>query len=344
MTDILSLKDLMIASESAAPSTLQTLAMRLDWDSVQKRAMRLESVALSGDLNTLHTYCSVTGRPIGTMSDFDSNFLAQAIHEFDSLSDEELLDDLTTRCLAACRPGPAWIAMTPAMLERIAFVDPAGTAVYLLFRAFDSEVASHRALDLRGARTRKWDGLESQTYIMRKKIELFKALQGLRLDLLRDLLLALLQADARVGLQRLAPPTLLVEAPTSSQLAFMVAEFANPLKHAALCATLIRCYQEQLDSYYQETLKLESRARLEANARMRGAYESFKAEHAPKSKTGTVAEVKRSKKLRQQDDLMEALGDVDFTTLETPEVRAAKTLKPAFTSAAGLTFTIGIKS
>jgi hypothetical protein len=194
--------------------------------------------------------------------------------------------------------------VTPARLEKLAFIDPVGVAVYLVMRAFESEVRMYRQPN-----GRNWGEFESMLFIQKRRIQLYRGMAGMRLDTLRDLLLALLQVDARVGLSNLKSPELLKDGTTVANLDWAIRECMNPRGHASFVATMIRCYQEQLDSYYQETLKLERQAR--GNVVTRGMFEWFAKEHAPKSKTSLVAEVKRKKVKAVDAAIADVMADFD---------------------------------
>lgn len=346
------LAELMIASQDSIPRTLMPLHMQLsfnDSDLIEQRLRKLARKSEAADgINFLASYCSMTGAPAGFFTTQQMDMLAHSyLADGARMDDEEMADDLTIRCIAAMRPSPLWVSLTPARLEQLAFIDPVGVAVYLVMRCFESEVRMYRQPN-----GRNWGEFESMIFIQKRRIQLYRGMSKMRLDTLRDLLLALLQVDARVGLSNLRSPELLKDGTTVANLDWAIRECHRPQSHGSFVKTMIRCYQEQLDSYYQETLKLERQAR--GNVVTRGMFEYFAREHAPKSPTALVAEVKRKKVKAVDSMITDELGDFDAAALRVGKAMNAagfddspalnKPLKPSFATIGMLgALKIGVK-
>lgn len=79
-------------------------------------------------------YCSITGRPIGTL---DESILFDIFEESGFQDLDELMDDLLLRTLCSARPSPSWNIVDRKSLDIYRKTRPAETLAYLLSRLYE---------------------------------------------------------------------------------------------------------------------------------------------------------------------------------------------------------------
>jgi hypothetical protein len=147
-------------------------------------------------VNPFRIYCQVTGKIIGTVEPSEIDLAIQLCGDVD---EEEIRDELLTRTLASARPSPAWNYIRIDTLDRLRQLEPRTTLAYL-FNKLAEPVDNANRLTMT---------LERRIALIHERIKICTIAQAIDVEseLIDNLLLALIEIDARFGLQNVPIPT-----------------------------------------------------------------------------------------------------------------------------------------
>ncbi len=259
-------------------------------------------------VDILFMYCRATGWPIGM---FEADMWKEVLIQFDeSMSDEEIMDDLAIRHLAFCRPSPLFNLIRADSLDRMRLTQPKRLLCYLMNRLYYARFYT----------VKNPIPFEQMIRNTRAHIQMANVIDKISDMLspgkLNRLLLALLEVDSMHGLHNFTPPR-------------HWPHFASIQNDDALDAfiTVITDWAATLRwEAHKAAQRGEVRRESSVNPAAKVAFVKQFTESAPPSKAAVAKQAKQTK----LNDLLALVGDILDVDNSTPSQPVHASTKPSF--------------
>ena len=168
--------------------------------------------AESFGVNPLGVYCAHTGRQVGQLNQNAVWLMAQVL-DLDSMTDSQIAHVVLESSMLAMRPSPAWAFQRTERMRKLIRRDNVGACVFYLSRAYHQNNKHMLKKDSgNNVMAHCWESEYNHADWNYERVRLNQLLwQSLGPKELHLLAETLLEADARVGINKIPTPTQFIE-------------------------------------------------------------------------------------------------------------------------------------